>query len=90
MAEESKTTPRGCPQDCTKCSLVQHAYCAAQMALNSFPNFDAILAKLSELQEDVAELKAGRTELAQPDPKKAQRKGGGAENRPPVNETKED
>ncbi len=89
MAEENKT-PRGCPQDCAKCSLVQHAYCAAQMALSSFPNFDAILGKLTELQEAVAELQAGRAELAQPEPRKAQKKGGGAENRPPVNETKED
>lgn len=72
MADETKT-PKGCPHDCTQCSLVQHAYCAAQMALNSFPNFDAIISRLDKIDADITELKAGKDDLATPEPKKAKK-----------------
>ena len=79
MAEN--TTPRTCPKDCRLCGFQQHAFCAAQMALSSFPMLDTIVARLEGLETAVRELK-GAADLATPIVEKKHKKDGGADNRP--------
>lgn len=50
--------PRVCPKDCRLCGFQQHAFCAAQMALTSFPMFDKIMAVLTDIQTEIKEMKA--------------------------------
>lgn len=45
---------RRCPRNCTQCSMVQQAYCAAQMSLSTMDlvqslseRFDALMVKIS-------------------------------------------
>lgn len=79
MAETN--TPRTCPNDCRQCGFQQHAFCAAQMALSSFPMFDTIVARLESIETSIKEMK-GAADLATPIVEKKHKKDGGAENRP--------
>ena len=56
---------RVCPKDCRLCGFQQHAFCAAQMALTSFPMFDKIMAVLTDIQNKIKEMK-GAPALAYP------------------------
>ena len=56
---------RVCPKNCRLCGFQQHAFCAAQMALTSFPMFDKIMETLTGIQAEIKELKGGQL-LAEP------------------------
>lgn len=56
---------RVCPKNCRLCGFQQHAFCAASMALNSFPMLDKLMETLTNIQAEIKELKGGQI-LAEP------------------------
>ena len=65
METQQQQQPRVCPKDCRLCGFQQHSFCAAQMALTSFPMLDKIMAALTDIQTEIKEMK-GAPALAYP------------------------
>ena len=57
---------RACPQDCRKCGLHQHAYCAAQMAYTALSTIQELSSRVSSIEEKMESLSASAEELISP------------------------
>lgn len=67
--------PRPCPQDCSKCGLQQHAFCAARMSFQMFEVMNGVINRLdrqsqhiSDLEKRLSAIQNTEAELAAPAP----------------------
>ena len=44
---------RPCPHDCRKCSMIQHAFCAAQMSYTMSAELEAVRSMVEQLRDDI-------------------------------------
>lgn len=54
--EDNKTTPRPCPEDCSKCSLGQQVYCVTKMVYQLSQRFDNLEARINDSLNNILEL----------------------------------
>lgn len=70
--------PRPCPQDCSKCGLQQHAFCAARMSFLMFEVMNGVINRLdrldrqsqhiSDLEKRLSAIQNSEAELSSPVP----------------------
>ncbi len=66
---------RPCPQDCSKCGLQQHAFCAARMSFQMFEVMNGVINRLDrqsqhirDLEKRLSAIQSTEAELAAPAP----------------------
>ena len=55
--------PRPCPQDCSKCGLQQHAFCAARMSFLMFEVMNGVINRLDRQSQHISDLEKRLTAI---------------------------
>lgn len=60
------TTPRVCPKDCSRCTMPQQMYCAAQLSFNAFEAYNSILQRMDVIEDTIRGLQPNKDALIMP------------------------